>query len=437
MHDEARQILKKNHFVVVSFEWPGFEEAKHMYNVPIVTETRRHVARFAGHSLRAHIQHPSKGLKPARHLVLSSFLMLAVDLPRFCEMVQWTYLNFPSNAPVVMRMHGMSEDDWRIYSPLTDSKEYQVVTKLQFRAVKNKKVTAELEESLLKPFESMIVGNQKVVISGTSRLGWHEINRLQRRMGPHVLYVSAIAWRMLEIARNLKQDADDLVVAGRFELAAEKYSIILWASKSPIFSLHDNPWDSDCGAPVGLLARNMLDAASMAASLYVRIGRIDHAAQMAQMGGSMVNVLRMIPDRQNNLFPEHGRRLIGMHALSWMNIIIDMCIREQEMHEVAVMRHCLLRAREMFGGTEHLANDLALFNDLENFSSVEDLRRKTSACRLPPLVFNTPLPDNCTKPDTLEGLQDTIHLNKALDRVDIWRAKMTPEQIAELLSHSS
>ncbi|KAK6390698.1 hypothetical protein LTR65_005302 [Meristemomyces frigidus] len=123
IHDEATKVLRKNAFVVVSFEWPGLKESTHMFDVPIVTERKRLVARFANHSLRVHILHPDQE-----------------DLRRADK-----------------------------------SSDYKVVTKLQLRSVSGKTLTPALEKLLLEPFGSMIIGRQKA-----SAVGWRMLDIVQR-----------------------------------------------------------------------------------------------------------------------------------------------------------------------------------------------------------------------------------------------------------------
>ncbi|KAK4547020.1 hypothetical protein LTR36_001241 [Oleoguttula mirabilis] len=114
IHDEATKVLRKNAFVVVSFEWPGLKESTHMFDVPIVTERKRLVA--------------STGVDK--------------------------------------------------------SSDYKVVTKLQLRSVSGKTLTPALEKLLLEPFGSMIIGRQKVIISGDKHA---EYDSLQGLMGPNVV----------------------------------------------------------------------------------------------------------------------------------------------------------------------------------------------------------------------------------------------------------
>jgi hypothetical protein len=56
LHEEASVVLKSNGFVVVSILWPNLPVCKHHLGVPIVTETKTHVARFGMHVLRVHFQ---------------------------------------------------------------------------------------------------------------------------------------------------------------------------------------------------------------------------------------------------------------------------------------------------------------------------------------------------------------------------------------------
>jgi len=157
---------------VVSFDWPGFEEAKHTHDVPIVTEKMCYVARFANHSLRVHIRHPDWNLRAIGKQKHSSLLMLAVDLPQLCKMLQYTYFTLPSLAPLAVRPYSESDSIWSFHENGSDiGQNFKVVMKLQFRPTSSRLLTYALERSLLKPFEETIIDEQKIVISGNRYVG--------------------------------------------------------------------------------------------------------------------------------------------------------------------------------------------------------------------------------------------------------------------------
>lgn len=280
------------------------------------------MARFKSYSLRVHIQHPQKdlgALLKAQGSGVQSFLMLAADLSIFCDVMQWILLTLPSSCEWSSIKDGPPEA--RSYEIVTCSnrgvkQDYVVRTKLQLRSITTKRMTQELEYALLREFERMIIGRQKVSVISSVRSDTHT-RILKETMGPECVWTKAVAWRVLEIADKIKHDNDRLVSTGSLALAAEKHEMQYHITKCMLFRLPKQFYGEDNEIPIGLAVRTVIDSLVTAAFLYIRLRAFNKAENCAGALADMGEVLASLPDHSRILW-YGGRYLVCLNAGFWL-----------------------------------------------------------------------------------------------------------------------
>lgn len=302
VRDEALEILSCNRFIIVSYVWPELAKIHHQFSVPIVTEHPTHVARFKHHVMRIHIQAPPtvpNHLKQ-KEAKVQSVVMLAADLPAFCQMMQWLFYQATPRCKFITRLQNTKDEaGYHAHSTgMTLSAKHFVTTKIQLQS------TAEVDgkpdvKALLGPFQNMIAPCQKVVFLNLDRYeSTVDLHALKHQMGPQLVWTKAMAWHMLETAQAMQRTADALVTEAQDYLGAcQQYKNIWTAANCPLFSLDRETYQSDLALPIALVARSLLDAATNWGFIQLRLGQhLKVDAAFMDLLDHLLSFIRRMPD---------------------------------------------------------------------------------------------------------------------------------------------
>ncbi|KAK4547034.1 hypothetical protein LTR36_001255 [Oleoguttula mirabilis] len=296
---EALKVLERNRFIVVSHQWPGLEDDMHFGSVSIVTEQQTQVARFKRHVMRIHLQCPvsSENKSKTKHQAheIRSFLMVATDLPAFCQKMQWKFYRIPAPCAYITFVGNGKADRRHDAWPCVPTK-HVVTTKIQLRSPNQHEHKLEAVKALIGPFNSMICASQKATFSGFDQhQAAIDVQRLQLRMGPRMVSTNAMAWHMLDTVQRLLRRAEDLAISCEdYEGACRQYQVI-WvdALAYPLFKLSLETYDSELALPLALVACALLDAAANWGFLQLRLGGIFRVI-LAEVWGSVDTINKFL-----------------------------------------------------------------------------------------------------------------------------------------------
>ena len=356
-------MYKLNTFVVISFQWKGLEVTKHSMNTPIVTENRTHVARFRSHSLRIHITAPEGD---ARETPVLSFLMLAVDLPQLCDFLQLLFFTRRPPCKIAVRLQPDSNLKWLLLHDPEALPGSRIRTQLQLRAPHGNSMSVACGDSLLRPFKTLVMGDQQVTIKDPTGHTLSGFQGLQNLMGPQVVWLAPIAWRMFEITCKMKVDADALMDLNLLQLAAQKYTAIICMLNTRIFHLPLASYDWESALPIGLLLRLMLDVAITAGFIGIYLDNSALAQAMILTLDTTWEFLYSLPDPHSVLHPIDPTELEVCHLVRWLSCIVEL-IYEDRPRAPGVFPLSLSMAAMADGGcgtvtyVQHVQHDLGLF----------------------------------------------------------------------------
>lgn len=274
IRSEALEVLQTNNFVVVSHRWSGASYLKHEAHVPIVTENQTDVANFQHHVLRVHYEAPPSlgggGLKP------ESWVMVADDLPAFCRSLQCSLVSINMSASIFTyttsksaREISSSASRHPLGPPTTATDVPRI--KIQFRDSDVTERKLEVAKSILSPFAMVIYGLQKVSISNVAASLTTHVQRLKHTMAPRSVWVTGLAWHVLELMQDMKATADKFALAGHDEHAAKRYNdICCLHAYCPLFKLDDDEYSADLATPIAALHYLLLQASITAAFLKLK-----------------------------------------------------------------------------------------------------------------------------------------------------------------------
>lgn len=365
VRQEALEILKSNHFIIVSYQWRKLDIIKHWLDISIVTENATHIARFKHHDLRVHLT-DSIWCKSEK---VQSFLIIASDLPKFCSAMQWLFYSVPTSAKLMTHVQGTPPHD-------TLTQDFPgghviVRTKIQFQDQAISTETPATAKNLLLPFAYMIHGGQKVSVINTSDSLKSEVEALVTRMGPKIVWTTAMAWHMIESVTNLKSTADQLVQEDDLRRARTRYEVIWSTFKAcPVFHLQDAAYalDPDLSLFAAYLCCTMLDAVTMNGFLNIRLGLTDEKSCMPLQEAfyTMFDFFGKVPDStRKQLGQPPSSVLRAMHFAYFFPFCLTRTI--ESLHDTQRRMASLL---PVLPHSEHLKHDFKMVNEIANSPGV-------------------------------------------------------------------
>lgn len=346
---EALEVLESNDFLVVSHRWEWLTSYKHSCDLPIVTENQKDVAKFNLHVMRIHLDQPlvpRNEFNEPRHwsaTKMHSFVMLARDLPELCNILQMQFYLLPSPVNVVSRLIDRPPHKCLIEEPVVSPKK-RIGIKVQIMSKDMSKPKPEAVRALLKPFQQLIAGGQRVTFLNCNLLN-DEIDILKAQMAPPVVFSGAAAWYMLRTVLHRKQAIDSILLGGGpspfstfAPMLVTKYSgILLLQESSYLFRIAGTNYEQyhpSLAVPIALCAITILDVAATMGFLLLRLRQIGQATRTRNVN---VNFLRMLLDQLplelSDVMTPHKAAGIVHPACDWFEIatlFFDKCLNGGE-----------------------------------------------------------------------------------------------------------
>ncbi|KAK5158057.1 hypothetical protein LTS14_003980 [Recurvomyces mirabilis] len=126
------------------------------------------------------------------------------------------------------------------------------------------------EAELLAPFNDMVMGCQKVTFLNSSCSQYTAL--LGSTMGPKCLSAVSLMWKMVDVARRIRSQADGLVKKCELSLALHQYDLITSMGGSDFWTFPPEAFDDETEKAATLLLRIMLDTTSTSGFLRLRLG---------------------------------------------------------------------------------------------------------------------------------------------------------------------
>lgn len=372
IHDEANKVLKQNDFVVISAIWPNITLMKYKWGLPVVTDNQDHVAKFNRHTVRMHLQHPQRDLEPKDRRV-RSMLILAGDLPDFCEMMQWQLSCTTAFWPQIVGCpEGLASKCYTVMLSSTPSSIGRARIQLQIRSDGDKPVTPGLENLLLQNMGVMVCPGQKVV--GLESLSDQKrVQATKRLMTPNWVWPNAVACSMLEAAQKLKRKADDLVRQGDFSRACDRYLSMLEVMESRLMIYippHLPEYDTlERTMAKGLLCRTILDGLTTAGFIFLNTEDLIAAERAERAVSKMMQRMRESPSVVDMGFLPDGEAALLVHPeADWFVRTLDFVLASNfkgsdAEQALAKCRSNLRLTQSVIPWSEYLETDIQLIEE--------------------------------------------------------------------------
>ncbi|KAI9675234.1 MAG: hypothetical protein M1822_008971 [Bathelium mastoideum] len=309
---ESRQILyKANVFVLVRHFDNCFERNTMGSGVPFVST--KNLDHFREHRLAANFT----SSKPHKHTAsegvceecmrdpeLKTCLLLAQDLYFLCRMFK--ALSF-SRCGKYTFIKSARDQRLTFATVLPNCSEYLI--DLEVRASSFGPPSLEEQKAVLEPFRAIHGSTYKVSIQGNVDAGLAD--GIKKEMAQSVLWVYAMGWDFVEMARQLKCEANRAITAGNLKHAASRYRAIfdIWGHRILPCEENGTYKRGECCDWKQSLTTISFDAKYMLGLLALRQDDLDEAELF--LGDMMVNVLRSC----------HGSNVMMCHALHFSAIL--------------------------------------------------------------------------------------------------------------------
>ncbi|KAI7363264.1 hypothetical protein KC354_g6635 [Hortaea werneckii] len=420
--EAAEELLLRNTFVVVSWEWDGLGDLLNKFDIPIITDNQKAVAKFKMHALRLHLKHP--------HMrgSIQSLLMLHSDLGVFCRTIR--YLNATQDASGLFTLKlkdefKSAEESGYWFLPFSSPSDPVFCTKVQF-----KRVTADSEEEvaikkakLLVPFADLRIGTQNLKIIGSEKgdegsVPSKTVDDLIRLAAPALIWLKILAWDLFDITLGLMAAANELCREGEYARAREHYKAICSASavKSTLLApgLAAPADQSDAAVPVILALRVLVDAATAAGWLYLRescVGNnFDQAVTAEDFGHAITAQLSQLRSKQEVLGYFDEMQLDWLYGTPYWHFSLVVGFLSGVLDRNLVVHH-LQHLHTLCPDNAYVAHDLDEVTRLQNVETLPPARRKRlaklfSVCVFPPQTFLFKIPEGNERPTNFEGWCD-------------------------------
>ena len=362
-------MLDSNSFVVVSHASPFFTSIKHVLDLAIVTENQAQVAKFKRHLIRVHTANTTKGtdVKP------QCFLIVAEDLPKYCAIMQWIFYTKPTPAKLVNHPDGTAPHGTSITVQARAGPSDIPSTMIQFQDKSQIDQKPELAKSMLLPFKNMIYGLQKVKIMNAPDSLTPYVQGVVRTMGPKGIWMSAMAWHMLENLQTIQDTAESFFRAGDLRRALIHYGNVMHVyDPCPLFKAEHYERSSDLDGPLSALFTLLLNAAVTSGFL--------HLSYHATVPKAVAHDSDAIADIAAGLCTvsgchSHGATGCGLlenkvdASGSWLIVLYAFLNTRREDNLQRILQR-MLDLHEFLGGSEHFLHDFKLISDIANDETV-------------------------------------------------------------------
>lgn len=178
--------------------------------------------------------------------------------------MQWIYVNTFVDVPILAKSESQDQTK-KAFHPvavvdgyLPSFKKVKVI--MNFRSPVAQPLSERLENRLLQPFQSMVLGGQVVIINGC--LAIRRAKSYCAFMGPAVCSMDAMAWFAFEIVSERKRNIAGYFVRGDFQRAAAECLLLMYSlSTCHVLHLKHSEISRSAEAPIALLLCVILETA--------------------------------------------------------------------------------------------------------------------------------------------------------------------------------
>ena len=285
-YQESRPVLyKSNIFVLVHYTGHFFEQNTRGFGVPLVST--HHLEAFREHRLIARFTTP----KPHRHAAsegvceecmrdptLTKCLMLAQDLHFLCRMFKAFSFGYLGKYTFIK-----SARDQRPIKTVTSRPNTPAcMIDLEICPGSFGPPTVDEQNAVLEPFRAIHGAAYQVTVTG--QVDAQLAGDVKREMSQNVIWVYAMGWDFVEMARQLKNEANRAIMAGNFKPAEWKYNVVFSIWGKNVVPCDDNGTYKDqicCDWRQSLSALSF-DTNYMLGMLAMRAGDWDEAELFAK-----------------------------------------------------------------------------------------------------------------------------------------------------------
>ncbi|KAK3715082.1 hypothetical protein LTR37_007292 [Vermiconidia calcicola] len=421
MHEEAKQVLLSNHFIVVSHIWPEMAEYKHWLGVTIVTENQAHIAKFRHHVVRFPAQARPGSLGHEKQCV-QSFLMVASNIAEFCRLMQWFHYQGVSRAQLLTRFHDMRPHGYYLHAQSVDMPAKPPFLKVQFQDRELMEQKPDVARGLVSPLRQVVAGLQIVKIINAPKLIQPFVQSVICTMSPKTIWTVALAWDMVETLINMKQKAEALLMSGKLEKALVWYNSISQLYDScNILHLEQRAYESDPGSAVAALFHLMLTAAIMHGFVSLRLRNMTWTE-----ADGLTGKIYHIKDHGGRLpFPVRAAVACLEPEAAWLITMCTFLFHRTEATLASASRtFASLKGQGCLSTNENFELDVDLIDlHVQNKEArhdylydppefFDDLFRYTSAVRNPITIMFSSATILDARPKGLVGFVDTKHLER-------------------------
>jgi hypothetical protein len=422
--EAKEELYSYNRFIVVSYQWPTLGAAIHMYDVPIVTENQKAVVRFAEYSMRLHLRHRDCPKGKAKAYKTHCFLMHMDDMPRLCRAVRWISILAPSAGTIVIRDRSEPKYKGRDFTDHTVKKKFHMSVRI--RSTTYTPMSESLQWSLVSHLSGLRIAGMEVketALDGDYTLPSRSLQYLQSISGAPYIFVTALAWDMIDIARSLMATANGLVLKGDYNGALERYWNIYYpCSMGLVFSTPDDIFTSDAEEPIVILCRILVDAAASYGLLKLRDHDIRAAAEAESYTHRYVGFMSQFDDRDRIVgFPDTPQATWFVASGAWhLKLLLQLRAELKGDVDWDNFVRSFDQSRKLRPDSPHVAHDYELvksFRDHSDALVTGDDFLPTSALALPPQIFDFEIPSSIVRPH-LTGWTVTEQVEAMIHGID-------------------
>jgi hypothetical protein len=223
IHDEAEEYLYKNNvFIVVTHQFTEAHRTAIPPWVPSVTEPCQ--TNMMHHSVEIYFSNIPYTQSSHSGITRRSWLLHSDNLACYCRAMAHGFHAALSNAPVLLICN-----DGTLLDVRTDQAGQQLnpgYLRLELRSHHLRKITCELQRSLLSPLFALVGPSAFVSVCGDVA-GRIEAEKPEVSMGSNLLCRAALGWQTFRALNGLKVTADASAEAGEYVIASGIYKVLI------------------------------------------------------------------------------------------------------------------------------------------------------------------------------------------------------------------
>ena len=354
----------------------------HLFDLPVCCLHQGRTSRFQHHVLRIHLQHP---FKAGRSTGIRSLIMLTEHLDILCgEVMQWAFLQIPCPTPIIIKNRNKAKLEFMQNLNFPDSHEpasqSNITTKIQVREAHGKKLSGNIIDSILRHFDQLSAGGQKVVFMNCESSVLTKA--LQKRMGPAVICGASSVWLLHDILAKLRARSFAGMSDGQHKRAVAVCDLMVGMLRGfSLIALPTNVMDYQLETPVTLTIRSAIDLVANTILLCLKNNDLEESLRLDRSLRFVFDLLRNLP-RQDLFSPARSRGLLGSQVHMWAACLLRVVTTNQA-RDAAEVLHMLLVVRQYATDTrllERVDHDIAFVKDYARNHKVSSWYGRPALC---------------------------------------------------------